>query len=214
MPATRGSSRDLLRLLATPGDRRKRARIKNTQWTRQRDDAFLGAHRKLPRVVTSDHSSHHFLIFLPVVVSSGHPVLLPRVPKMSRDYGRMRRDGPVGQCEHPSSDAVSVGPSVVWTTAVPRPSASLATSRDPVLDRLAETTLLQAHATNFLQVLRPVATVDVNFLTSVPARDQFSTVRLAQSSRLCLEIFGDRSSKSAWGEPGAIVLLVCHHEHA
>ena len=82
---------------------------------------------------------------------------------MSRDYGRMRRHGPVGQCEHPSSDAVSVGPSVVWTAALPRPSASLATSREPVLDRLAETTLLQAHATNFLQVFRPVATVDLHF---------------------------------------------------
>jgi hypothetical protein len=33
------------------------------------------------------------LIFLPVVVSSGHPVLLPRVPKMSRGYGRTLRNG-------------------------------------------------------------------------------------------------------------------------
>jgi hypothetical protein len=32
-------------------------------------------------------------MFLPPVVSSGHPVLLPCVPKMSRDYGRMHRDG-------------------------------------------------------------------------------------------------------------------------
>ena len=32
-------------------------------------------------------------LFLPAVVSSGHPVRLPRVPKMSRDYCLTLRNG-------------------------------------------------------------------------------------------------------------------------